>query len=105
MDIRTQDIDVVIVDEVSKSAFLDLLIPILYGKTVVLVGDHRQLPPMYDLRHMREEDFAGLDEEIISKERNKKYTQMYEECYFKTLYEKIPDDFRVMLNIHIGLIF
>ena len=99
MDIRTQDIDVVIVDEVSKSAFLDLLIPILYGKTVVLVGDHRQLPPMYDLRHMREEDFAGLDEEIISKERNKKYTQMYEECYFKTLYEKIPDDFRVMLNM------
>lgn len=99
VDIRTQDIDVVIVDEVSKSAFLDLLIPILYGKTVVLVGDHRQLPPMYDLRHMREEDFAGLDEEIISKERNKKYTQMYEECYFKTLYEKIPDDFRVMLNM------
>lgn len=99
VDIRTQDIDVVIVDEVSKSAFLDLLIPILYGKTVVLVGDHRQLPPMYDLRHMNKEDFEGLDEEIISKERNEKYTKMYEECYFKTLYEKIPEDFRVMLNM------
>ena len=99
VDIRTQDIDVVIVDEVSKSSFLDLLIPILYGKTVVLVGDHRQLPPMYDLRHMRKEDFEGLDEEIISKERNDKFTQLYEECYFKTLYEKIPDDFRVMLNM------
>jgi superfamily I DNA and/or RNA helicase len=48
VDIRKQGIDVVIVDEVSKSSFLDLLIPILYGKTIILVGDHRQLPPMYD---------------------------------------------------------
>lgn len=98
VDIRTQGIDVVIVDEVSKSSFLDLLIPILYGKTVILVGDHRQLPPMYDLRHMRGDDFDGLDDEIITKELNDEYTKMYEECFFKTLYEKVPDDFRIMLN-------
>ena len=58
----------------SKSSFLDLLIPILYGKTVILVGDHRQLPPMYDLRHMRGDDFDGLDEEKITKEINDGYT-------------------------------
>lgn len=98
VDIRTQGIDVVIVDEVSKSSFLDLLIPILYGKTVILVGDHRQLPPMYDLRHMRGDDFDGLDEEKITKEINDGYTRLYEECFFKTLYEKVPSDFRVMLN-------
>ena len=98
VDIRTQGIDVVIIDEVSKSSFLDLLIPILYGKTVILVGDHRQLPPMYDLRHMRESDFEGLDESIINKQINDGYTELYEECFFKTLYEKVPDDFRVMLN-------
>ena len=98
VDIRTQGIDVVIVDEVSKSSFLDLLIPILYGKTVILVGDHRQLPPMYDLRHMRGDDFDGLDEEKITKEINDGYTKLYEECFFKTLYEKVPSDFRVMLN-------
>ena len=98
VDIRTQGIDVVIVDEVSKSSFLDLLIPILYGKTVILVGDHRQLPPMYDLRHMRGDDFDGLDEEIITKELNDEYTKIYEECFFKTLYEKVPDDFHIMLN-------
>jgi hypothetical protein len=98
VDIRTQGIDVVIIDEVSKSSFLDLLIPILYGKTVILVGDHRQLPPMYDLRHMREGDFEGLDEDIITKKINDSYTELYEECFFKTLYEKVPDDFRVMLN-------
>lgn len=98
VDIRSQGIDVVIIDEVSKSSFLDLLIPILYGKTVILVGDHRQLPPMYDLRHMRKDDFEGLDENIISKEINDSYTNLYEECFFKTLYEKVPSDFRVMLN-------
>ena len=98
VDIRTQGIDVVIVDEVSKSSFLDLLIPILYGKTVILVGDHRQLPPMYDLRHMRDGDFEGLDEDIINKDINERYTRLYEECFFKTLYEKVPEDFRVMLN-------
>lgn len=98
VDIRTQGIDVVIIDEVSKSSFLDLLIPILYGKTVILVGDHRQLPPMYDLRHMREGDFEGLNEDIITKKINDGYTELYEECFFKTLYEKVPDDFRVMLN-------
>lgn len=98
VDIRTQGIDVVIVDEVSKSSFLDLLIPILYGKTIILVGDHRQLPPMYDLRHMRENDFEGLDENIIDKKTNDGYTALYEECFFKTLYEKVPEEFRVMLN-------
>lgn len=98
VDIKSQGIDVVIVDEVSKSSFLDLLIPILYGKTVILVGDHRQLPPMYDLRHMRKEDFEGLDEDIITKEINDSYTELYEECFFKTLYEKVPEDFRVMLK-------
>ena len=98
VDIRKQGIDVVIIDEVSKSSFLDLLIPILYGKTIILVGDHRQLPPMYDLRHMREGDFEGLDENYISKELNEQYTALYEECFFKTLYEQVPEDFRVMLN-------
>ncbi len=98
VDIRKQGIDVVIVDEVSKSSFLDLLIPILYGKTIILVGDHRQLPPMYDLRHLRSDDFDGLDEAIITKEKNEEYTALYEECFFKTLYEKVPDDFRVMLT-------
>ena len=98
VNIRTQGIDVVIIDEVSKSSFLDLIIPILYGKTVILVGDHRQLPPMYDLRHMRAEDFEGLNEEIINQSLNEKYTELYEECFFKKLYEEVPDDFKVMLN-------
>lgn len=97
IDIKSVGIDVVIIDEVSKSSFIDLLIPILYGKTVILVGDHRQLPPMYEFSKLRDDDFEGLDETIINKDINKKFTDLYEECFFKTLFEKIPDSYKTML--------
>lgn len=96
-DIKSVGIDVVIIDEVSKSSFIDLLIPILYVKTVVLVGDHRQLPPMYEFARLRDEDFEGLDENIINKDMNNKFTKLYEECFFKTLFERIPDCYKIML--------
>lgn len=97
IDIKSVGIDVVIIDEVSKSSFIDLLIPILYGKTVILVGDHRQLPPMYEFSKLRDDDFEGLDDSIINKEINKEFTTLYEECFFKTLFEKIPDSYKTML--------
>lgn len=97
IDIKSVGIDVVIIDEVSKSSFIDLLIPILYGKTVILVGDHRQLPPMYEFSKLRDDDFEGLNEEIINKEINKKFTYLYEECFFKTLFERIPESYKTML--------
>ena len=97
IDIRSAGIDVVIIDEVSKSSFIDLLIPILYGKTVILVGDHRQLPPMYEFAKLRREDFEGLDSNYINEDLNKEYTKLCEECFFKTLFERIPEAFKTML--------
>ena len=97
IDIKSVGIDVVIIDEVSKSSFVDLLIPILYGKTVILVGDHRQLPPMYEFSKLRNSDFEGLDENIINVDINRKFTKLYEECFFKTLFEKIPNYYKTML--------
>ena len=98
IDLKKQGIDVVIIDEVSKSSFLDLLIPILYGKTVILVGDHRQLPPMYEFRNLRNDDFEHIDEDILTKAKNDKFKQLYEESFFKTLFEQVPNDYKVMLN-------
>lgn len=98
IDLKKQDIDVVIIDEVSKSSFLDLVIPIIYGKTIVFVGDHRQLPPTYDLRHLKKDDFDELNSEIVTKKINDEYTSLYEECFFKKIFEKIPDDYKIMLN-------
>lgn len=59
------EFDVVIVDEVSKATPTELLLPALLGRRVVLVGDHRQLPPIFG----EEDSFAeaaemlGLDAE------------------------------------------
>ncbi len=98
INMKNEGIDVVIIDEVSKSSFLDLMIPILYGKTVILVGDHRQLPPLYDLKHMKKGDFDGLDSEIIDYDINKKYQKLYETCFFKELFEKVPSAYKIMLD-------
>ena len=98
VNIRNVGIDVVIIDEVSKSSFLELLISTLYGKTVILVGDHRQLPPLYDLKHLKENDFENLDPTIINYQRNKEYQELYEKSFFKELFEKIPDSYKIMLN-------
>ena len=98
IDLKEEGIDVVIIDEVSKSSFLDLLIPILYGKTVILVGDHRQLPPMYEFRNFRQEDYDNIDESILTKGMNEKFKLLYEESFFKTLFELVPEDYKVMLN-------
>ncbi len=39
--------DLVVVDEVSKATPPELLVAMLMGRRILLVGDHRQLPPMF----------------------------------------------------------
>ena len=52
--------DAVIVDEVSKATPTELLLPALLGKRVVLVGDHRQLAPIFGQEASFEEAAAEL---------------------------------------------
>ena len=63
--------DVVIVDEASKATPPELLLPLCFGKKCVIIGDHRQLPPMIDerefrdvLRSLKNEEADKLAEEI-----------------------------------------
>lgn len=53
------DFDVVIMDEASKATPPEFALPLLFGKKSIVVGDHRQLPPMLD-----ENDFATTLEMI-----------------------------------------
>ncbi|MCP3032912.1 AAA domain-containing protein [Halobacillus sp. A1] len=50
--------DYLIIDESSKTTFQEFLIPALYTKKWVLVGDIKQLPPFND----REQIIAGIDD-------------------------------------------
>ena len=47
LELNSNAFDLVIVDEAARSDPGELAIAINRGKKVILVGDHKQLPPMY----------------------------------------------------------
>nr|WP_276575900.1 AAA domain-containing protein [Oceanirhabdus seepicola] len=81
----------VIVDEAARANPLDLLIPLVTGKKVLLVGDHKQLP------HLIEQDIESRlkDDEKIDEEVYEKHIK---ESLFGQLFEDVPEDRKVMLN-------
>ncbi len=96
--LNERNIDVVIVDEVSKVPFVEILQPILFGKTVILVGDHRQLPPMFDRRLDKDEE-SGYDPQYINEYDETLYRKMYEESFFAKLFDEAPSNMKVQLSI------
>lgn len=55
--------DYVIIDEAGRASPFELLIPMVQGKRVILIGDHRQLPPTVDdaIARRAEAAHAGAD--------------------------------------------
>ncbi len=88
IDLRKMGADVVIIDEVSKVPFPELIRPMSYGKKVILVGDHKQLPPVYN------ED--AEDDDL--RELSRKYARMYTEPLFKRLFEEADVHSKTMLR-------
>ncbi|WP_199728697.1 ATP-binding protein [Corallococcus sp. CA053C] len=87
--------DMVIIDEVSKATPTELIMPMMLGRKVVLVGDHRQLPPMF---REREASFAeaqaegGIEPAIF-----RKYQRLVTASLFQELFEAAPPELRAML--------
>lgn len=79
--------DVVIIDESSKSTPPDIIIPMLKGKKIVLVGDHKQLPPYIDS--------DAYDE--ISDETDGKLHELMKISLFEELYQTAAQETRTML--------
>jgi superfamily I DNA and/or RNA helicase len=78
--------DVVIVDEVSKATPVLLNFALLRGKKIILVGDHKQLPPMLS-QDISLEEFAN---EISKTQEDKKYKEILEELHnHKTVFERL----------------
>jgi hypothetical protein len=78
--------DVVIIDEAARTSPRDLLIPMVQGKRIILVGDHRQLP------HILNEEIARqLETDKDGKHDNAKFLKnsMFE--YLKTRLEKLQE--------------
>ncbi|WP_348535390.1 AAA domain-containing protein [Komarekiella delphini-convector] len=82
--------DVAIIDEVSKCTPPELLIPALKAKKLVMVGDHRQLPPMLNTSTLEEvaQAIGSPIEEL----------KFLEESLFKSQFEAADQTIKQMLN-------
>mgnify|MGYP003629453256 FL=1 len=68
LNIEDQEFDWVIVDEAGRAQASELMIAMQCAKRALLVGDHRQLPPQYELSHIRHVSRKlGVDEAEVRK--------------------------------------
>jgi len=80
--------DVVITDEASKATPPELVLPLLFGKKSIIVGDHRQLPPMLD-----ENDFSTTLKNIGEHRLAKEFSKMdVNESQFQRLFDGLGSD-------------
>ncbi|PPS22772.1 AAA domain-containing protein [Brachyspira murdochii] len=95
--------DVVIIDEVSKATPPELLMPMLRAKKVILVGDHRQLPPLFGEYEKSYKEIIDTIEDtdenkqvknILTEENFNKYENMVTSSIFKTYFEQAPKEIK-----------
>ncbi len=95
------DFDVVIIDEVSKATPPELLIPLMKARKAILVGDHRQLPPMFKEHEQSYNDLIS-DRESIPEELNdlmtaanfRRFRNMVTSSLFKEYFERADESIR-----------
>lgn len=58
--------DTVIMDEASKATPPDLVLPLCFGKKSIVIGDHRQLPPMLNEQDFKEALLSLNDEKATA---------------------------------------
>lgn len=96
--------DLTIIDEVSKATPLELLMPLMRARRSALVGDHRQLPPMFregqDAEGLTEESDDGVPEELaLTPENLKKYEKFVTASLFRTHFERADDSIKERLTV------
>lgn len=85
--------DLVIIDEAGKALPGEILIPINRAKKLILIGDHKQLPPVVNPALYDNEKCDMTD--ILEEEEKEDFLN---ESFFKRLYESCPKTNKVMLN-------
>ena len=81
----TMEFDWVIIDEAGKSTPAETLVPICLGKRIVLIGDHKQLPPV-------------VDDELLKMTKDLSRNDL-ETSLFYYLEQGLPDECKGTLNI------
>ena len=86
--------DVVIIDEVSKATPPEMLIPLLLAERAILVGDHRQLPPLFNEHYSSYQELKQTidadteDNRVLTDENYEKFESLVTNSLFKRHYEQ-----------------
>ena len=92
--------DTVIMDEASKATPPELALPILYGKKSIIVGDHRQLPPMIDGEEIKDL-LVSVGEKALAKTLSQKEFEISQfERLFVNIDESIKGTFDTQYRMH-----
>lgn len=100
------DFDVVIIDEVSKATPPELLIPLMKARKAILVGDHRQLPPMFKEHEESYKEITinqdSIPEEIrdlLTQENFRRFKKMVTSSLFKDYFEQADEGIKHSLLV------
>lgn len=85
---RQLDFDVVIVDESGQIQLHNLMVPLSRAKKAILVGDHKQLPPVVSDEVLDEIEAQGFED----------YKDLYRLSWFEHLWNASPGDRKIMLD-------
>ncbi len=88
------EFDVVIMDEASKATPPELVLPLTLGKKVIIIGDHKQLPPM-----LNEKEFGEALEAIGAQKLVEDWTRSdYKISQFEKLFKNASKNFVASLD-------
>lgn len=92
--------DTVIMDEASKATPPELALPVLFGKKSIIVGDHRQLPPMIDGEEIKDL-LVSIGEKTLAKTLSQKEFETSQfERLFLNIDESIKGTFDTQYRMH-----
>jgi hypothetical protein len=86
--------DLAIVDEVSKATPPELLLPMLLGRRTMLVGDHRQLPPLFRDEHFE----AAVEAGDLPSEAVERFRDLVTASWFEHAFRDAPESVRCGLR-------
>lgn len=116
-DVGQTSFDVAIIDEVSKATPLELLMPLMRARRAVLVGDHRQLPPLFQegdearsfMDEAEENEAANAEENgagnlaeaqtLLTRDNLRRFEKMVTASLFKSHFEMADEAIRARLNV------
>lgn len=86
--------DTIIMDEASKATPPELALPLIYGKKAIIVGDHRQLPPMVDGEEIKD-TLISIGEKSLARTLSR---TEFDKSQFENLFERIDSSIKGTFN-------